>query len=155
MVGTWQDSSHFSSLNPPSFLKKKKKVLVFPYFYFIVPSSSLSWLRHMHTVSLFSFHCVSQIFTHLHGHLFLERALSWFPCYTAPPTLFPTMHTRWVLLVNTGGENCESGQKAEEWAWAASSADMISSWLGHWFWALGVYNVHRGCRVHRHEGLSM
>lgn len=25
MVGTWQDSSHFSSLNPPSFFKKKKK----------------------------------------------------------------------------------------------------------------------------------
>lgn len=133
MMGMWQDSSYFSSFSPPSF------------FFFLISWFSLIFISLFLlcpklgtcTLSLFSFHCVSQIFTHLHGHLFLERALSWFPHSTAPPTLFPTMHMRWVLLVSTGGENWEAGQEVVEWAWAASLRDMISSWPCHCFWALG------------------
>lgn len=111
-----------------------------PVFCFIVPPSPLSWFRHACTVSLFSFHCVSQIFTHLCGHLSLERALSWFPWCTVPPALFSTVaqdeRSWWTQEAKTGrqGRRQRSEPESEQAWWLAGLATV--------FWHLGDHKVH-------------
>lgn len=109
--------------------------LVFPYFYFIVPSS-LSWPTHMHTLSVFLPLCLPDF-----------HPPSWTPVPGKGPQLILLLHCSFNFVsynehkMNTGGENWDSGQKVEEWAWAASLKGMLSSWLEPLFWGTWTFTM--------------
>lgn len=138
MMGTWQDSSHLSPFNPPSFF--------FLFFSFKFPG-----------FPLFLFHCsFFFVLTHAHAHSLCFPSFSFLPDFHPPswtpvpgkgPQLIPLLHCSFNFVsynehkMNTGGENWDSGQKVEEWAWAASLKGMLSSWLEPLFWGTWMFTM--------------
>lgn len=126
---------------------------VFP----LLPFHCSSFSSRIRTLSL----CFPSIVSPRFSSTSMDTCLWKGPSADSPATLLLPPYflrcTRQALLVNTGVENWEAEQKAEEWAWVwgASSADVIASWVDRCLLALGRSESSSWSRGSRCQGMSM
>lgn len=134
MIWMWQDSSYFS---PPL----KKKIIQFPScFCLILPSSPL-FCSGTCTISLFSFHFVSQIFIPAYRHLFWSGPSADSPAALLLPPRF-LQGTRWALLVNLVDKLRSEGRRQRDGLSLAGWSRRCDHWLG-WPLSAGMGTVMR------------